>query len=47
MFIRLRTNLPYLEKNVSDFSGKLIAFPTREQVPIEITDSYIIEFYSK
>lgn len=46
-FISLSTNLPYLEKNVSDFSGKLIAFPTREQVPIEITDSYIIEFYSK
>ena len=35
------------EKNLNDFSGKLIAQPKRDQVPIEVTDSYIIEFYSK
>lgn len=46
-FIDSSVNLPYLEKNANDFSGKVIALPKREQVPIEITDSYIIEFYSK
>ena len=46
-FISTTTNLPYLEKNLNDFSGKLIAQPKRDQVPIEVTDSYIIEFYSK
>ncbi len=45
-FIDSSVNLPYLEKNANDFSGKVIALPKREQVPIEITDSYIIEFYS-
>lgn len=39
--------LPYLEKDVDAFSGSLTRLPGREEIPIEITDSYIIEFYSK
>lgn len=39
--------LPYLEKDVDSYSGSLTRLPGREEIPIEITDSYIIEFYSK
>lgn len=37
---------PYLEKNESSFSGKLIRYPEREEVPIEIEDQLVVEFYS-
>lgn len=40
-------NLSYLQKDENNFSGKLVALPAREEVPIEVTDSLIIEFYSK
>lgn len=39
--------LSYLQKDVNSFSGKLIAIPARAEVPIEVTDSLVIEFYSK
>lgn len=39
--------LPYLQKDVNSLSGKLIAIPARAEVPIEVTDSLVIEFYSK
>lgn len=39
--------LPYLEKKEEAYAGKLTAQPRREQVPIDVTDSLIIEFYSK
>jgi small subunit ribosomal protein S4 len=38
---------PYLSKNENDFSGTLIRYPLREEVPIEINDSLVVEFYSK
>jgi small subunit ribosomal protein S4 len=38
---------PYLSKNENDFSGTLLRYPLREEVPIEINDSLIVEFYSK
>ena len=38
---------PYLSKNENDFSGTLVRYPLREEVPIEINDSLIVEFYSK
>lgn len=37
---------PYLEKNESNFSGKFIRYPEREEVPIEIEDQLVVEFYS-
>ena len=37
---------PYLEKNESSFSGKFIRYPEREEVPIEIEDQLVVEFYS-
>ncbi|WP_026886408.1 30S ribosomal protein S4 [Clostridium beijerinckii] len=38
---------PYLVKDQDNFSGTLIRYPLREEVPIEINDSLIVEFYSK
>ncbi|ALB47168.1 30S ribosomal protein S4 [Clostridium beijerinckii] len=38
---------PYLAKDQDNFSGTLIRYPLREEVPIEINDSLIVEFYSK
>jgi len=40
-------SVPYLEKNVEAFSGKLIRLPNSEEVPVEVKYSKIIEFYSK
>lgn len=40
-------NLSYLQKDENNLSGKLVALPAREEVPIEVTDSLIIEYYSK
>lgn len=37
---------PYLERNESNFSGKFIRYPEREEVPIEIEDQLVVEFYS-
>lgn len=42
----LLNTYPYLEKN-EDFSGKLIRMPERDEVPIEIEDQLVIEYYSK
>ncbi|MCG8540586.1 MAG: 30S ribosomal protein S4 [Clostridia bacterium] len=40
-------SLPYLSKNEADFSGKLERKPEREEIPIEIDDHLVVEFYSK
>lgn len=40
-------SLKYLERNENNMSGKLISLPPREEVPIEVTDSLVIEYYSK
>lgn len=37
----------YLDKYMESFSGKLIKEPKLEEIPIEITTSRIIEFYSR
>ncbi|MPM47801.1 30S ribosomal protein S4 [bioreactor metagenome] len=40
-------SVPYLEKNIERFSGKLIRLPNSEEVPVEVKYSKVIEFYSK
>lgn len=42
-----RFTLPYLSKNEAAFSGVLERMPTREEVPIQIRDHLVIEYYSK
>ncbi len=38
---------PYLEKDENTFSGKLIRIPERDEVPIEIDDQLVVEYYSR
>ena len=39
--------LPYLEKNMEKFSGTLIKRPERTEIPIEINEILVVEYYSK
>lgn len=39
--------LPYLEKDEENYSGTLVRLPLREEVPIQVKDSLVIEFYSR
>lgn len=39
--------LPYISKDVDNFSGTLITMPNYEDVPIQIDTQPIIEFYSR
>ena len=38
---------PYLTKDVDSFSGTLVKIPERNEVPIEIDDILVLEYYSK
>lgn len=39
--------LPYIEKDEESFTGRFIKVPEREEVPIEIEDQLVVEYYSK
>ena len=39
--------LPYISKDIENFSGTLVAMPNYEDVPIRINTQPIIEFYSR
>ena len=39
--------LPYISKDIENFSGTLVAMPSYEDVPIQINTQPIIEFYSR
>ncbi|TDX52666.1 30S ribosomal protein S4 [Orenia marismortui] len=39
--------LPYIKRDMENFSGELISMPNREDVPIEIDDHLVVEFYSR
>ena len=38
---------PYLTKDQANYSAVLTRLPEREEVPIEINDALVVEFYSK
>ena len=40
-------NLPYFERNEEDFSGKFTRLPERSEIPVEVNDQLVVEFYSK
>ncbi len=40
-------NLSYLEKTPEQFSGKLLRYPLREEIPVDINEILVIEHYSK
>ncbi len=46
-FLESVTTLPYLAKDEANFSSTLVRMPERDEVPIEIDDHLVIEFYSK
>ena len=39
--------LPYIEKDVDNFIGVFTREPERSELPIEIDEQLIVEFYSK
>ena len=40
-------NLPYITKDEAAFGGVLSRFPARNEVPIEVNDQLVVEFYSR
>lgn len=46
-FVENTVVVPYLSKDINEFSGELVRLPDREEVPIEIQDIYVVEFYSR
>ncbi len=40
-------SLPYLSKDEENFKGTFIRLPERSEVPIEIEDQLVVEFYSR
>ncbi len=39
--------LSYIEKDFENFAGKLIKIPERNEIPIEVNEVLVVEFYSK
>lgn len=47
-FQELRTfELPYIEKDLENFKGTYTRLPERDELPIEVNETLIIELYSK
>lgn len=40
-------NVPYVEVDKENFSGKLTRLPARDEIPVEVNDSLVVEFYSR
>ncbi len=38
--------LPYIERSEENLSGKYIRLPARSEIPVEVNDRLVIEFYS-
>lgn len=39
--------LPYIEKNKDGYSGTLTRVPRREEIPVQIDDQMVVEYYSR
>ena len=47
-FQELKTfDVPYVEKNFDGFEGTLTRMPERDEIPVEINETLIVELYSK
>lgn len=42
-----REALPWLETDTEAFEGKMLALPTRQDIPVQINEQMIVELYSK
>ena len=43
----VKFKVAYLDKNEAGFAGTLLRTPERAEVPVEINDQLVVEFYSK
>lgn len=39
--------LPYLSVNKEKMEGSLVTYPERNDIPVQVTDSLVVEFYAK
>jgi small subunit ribosomal protein S4 len=39
--------LPYIEKNIEQFSGTLTREPMRDEIPIDVNEILVVELFSK
>jgi len=47
-FLELNASpLPYLERDEQNFCGKLLMKPHRNEIPVQINDQMVVEYYSK
>ncbi|HHY82030.1 MAG TPA: 30S ribosomal protein S4 [Clostridiales bacterium] len=46
-FLSHTLNVSYLSKDTENFSGVLIKKPLRDEIPINVKDSLVVEFYSR
>ncbi len=42
-----KSKLDYLERDEEKFSGKLTRLPLRNEIPVQINDQMVVEYYSK
>ena len=42
-----KAKLDYLERDDDNFSGKLARLPLRSEIPVQINDQMVVEYYSK
>jgi len=42
-----KAKIEYLERDEANFSGKLTRLPQRAEIPVQINDQMVVEFYSK
>lgn len=42
-----RAKLDYLERDADNFCGKLARLPQRSEIPVQINDQMVVEYYSK
>lgn len=40
-------DLKYISKDLDNYSGVLLRYPEREEIPIQINDQLVVEFYSR
>ncbi|MDU4959485.1 MAG: 30S ribosomal protein S4 [Sporomusaceae bacterium] len=40
-------NLPYIVKDLDNYSGTLIRLPERSEIPVEVNEILVVELYSK
>mgnify|MGYP000857337851 FL=1 len=41
------TPVPYVARNPDDFSGTLVRLPERAEIPVEINDQMVVEYYAR